>query len=393
MAVQVSAIPLKLIATHPRLTFRFSYDVDSLADSIRSAADENTPNGQINPGRLVLREDGEGYCVYIGVRRFLALKSLYEKTRDERFATYNAYIDTNISELQMFVKAKKENDEERGERQGVSVLEEVSGIGKIRGSIDSRDLDEGLARLLVVAEKLGDAKILRLYKIEGAANFRFRLAQLERLAKIDDGREFYTAAAYVAGSGMRSDDIEPAVKDREGVFVFEWFPGLFPDYKKKGAEEKGPVGEEKQGAETKGATARGGSKRGDSKQFEVHKKGVIVVGCPRCRGENMLQLRGKIQATQIPSDPRGNGRTMEPDTVSRVVSECSRCSKSFHVFVRHVGGSTYAAEATVLGRFKEPKATTEAVDLRFDFEKEAWQKIVGAKVVGVLRTVAPKRRE
>ena len=207
LPAQVSAIPLKLVEPHPRLMFRFSYDVDSLADSIRSAVDENTPNGQINPGRVVLREDGEGYYVFVGVRRFLALRHLYETTKDERFATYSAYVDTNISELQMFIKAKKENEEEKGERQGVSLLEEVSGIGMIKDSVSSRDLDEGLARQLAVAEKIGDEKLLQLYKVERAAGFRFRLAQRERLAKIGDEREFYTTASYVAGAGMRGDDI------------------------------------------------------------------------------------------------------------------------------------------------------------------------------------------
>ena len=232
MPAQVSAIPLKLVEPHPRLMFRFSYDVDSLAESIRSAVDENTPNGQINPGRVVLREDGEGYYVFVGVRRFLALRHLYETTKDERFATYSAYVDTNISELQMFIKAKKENEEEKGERQGVSLLEEVSGIGKIKDSVSSRDLDEGLARQLAVAEKIGDEKLLRLYKVERAAGFRFRLAQLERLAKIGDEREFYTTASYVAGAGMRGDDIEPAIDEREKAQVFDWFGRLFPDYMK-----------------------------------------------------------------------------------------------------------------------------------------------------------------
>jgi hypothetical protein len=390
LTVQVSAIPVKLIAPHPRLTFRFAYDVDSLADSITSAADESTPNGQINPGRLVLREDGEGYYVYIGVRRFLALKSVYDRTRNERFATYNAYIDTNISELQMFVKAKKENDEERGERQGVSVLEEVSGIGKIRASIASRDLDEGLARLLAVAERLGDAKLLQLYKIEGAAGFRFRLAQLERLAKIDDEREFYTSASYVAGIGLRNDDIGQVIKDREGVRVFEWFPKLFPYYEGDEAGEKGLAEEEGRGTETQ--RVNGGGRQRIANQLEVHKKGAIVVGCPRCRGENILQVRGKVEASQISLDPTGEGRTTDPDTYSRVVLECSRCSKSFRVLVRHVGGNTYAVEASVMGGFREPRATTEAVDLRFDFDKEVWQKIVGAKIVGVVRVSALKRK-
>lgn len=391
MPAQVSAIPIKLIEPHPRLTFRFRYDVDSLIESIRTAVDENTPNGQINPGRVVMREDGQGYYVYVGVRRYLALKALYEQTKDERFGTYNAYVDTNISELQMFVKAKKENDEDRGERQGVSVLEEVSGIGRIRDSIESRDLDEGLSRLLAVAEKLGDEKLRLLYKVEGAASFRFRLSQLERLSKIDNEREFYLTAAYVAGSGVRDDDIEPAVKDKERVYVFDWFQRIFPGYKKNADDTTNSAGDTVKEAGAQAGNVPGGDGKDASKQLEVHKKEVIVVGCPACKAENIVQLRGKVVATQIPPDPNGKGRTMEADTVSRIVLECARCSKPFHVFAKHIGGRVYAVEPSILGKFKEPKAKIEAIDLRFDFEKGLWQKIVDGKVVGTMRLLTTKR--
>src|SRR5713101_3858414 len=84
MPGQVSSIPIGLVEPHPKLMLRFRYDVDSLAESMSSSVDENTPNGQLNPGRVVPKEDGKGYLVYMGVRRYFALKLLYEKTRDER---------------------------------------------------------------------------------------------------------------------------------------------------------------------------------------------------------------------------------------------------------------------------------------------------------------------
>jgi hypothetical protein len=45
----------------------------------------------------------------------------------------------------------------------------------------------------------------------------------------------------------------------------------------------------------------------------------------------------------------------------------------------------YAVEASLSARFREPKEVVEAVDLRFDFEREAWQKLAGEKVVGIIR--------
>ena len=117
----VVAIPIQECKPHPKLAFRFRYDVDSLADSIIATADESTPNGQLNPGRVVRTENGDGYYVYVGVRRFLALKLALGRTNDPRFGVFNAYVDEGLSELQMFVKAKAENEEEKGGEGGTLV--------------------------------------------------------------------------------------------------------------------------------------------------------------------------------------------------------------------------------------------------------------------------------
>lgn len=390
MPTQVSAIPIKLIQPHPRLSFRFRYDVDSLAESMKSVADENTPNGQLNPGRLVLRGDAEGYYVYVGVRRYLALKSLYESTRDERFATYSAYIDTNISELQMFIKAKKENDEERGERQGLSVLEEVLGIGRIKDSIASQDLDEGLKRLLAVAQKLGEDKLRKLHEIEGATRFHYRLAHLERLCKIDDEREFYYTASFTAGSQVRGDSIEAAVEDQKKADVFEWFPKLFPDYKQEAKNALAGQGPRSGGS--KGESSKRREKRDAvEKTLEVHEKGIIMVKCPQCDSENMIRMEGDVSVTVISPDPNGERSTAVPDTVSRVTLGCFRCSKQFYAFVKHTGGETYAVEQSLSGKFREPMETIGAIELRFDFKEGVWEKISGGKVVGTVYPVIPKK--
>ena len=60
---QILAIPLGQIQPHPKLALRFEYEIMSLADSIRSVADESLPNGQLSPGRVVRRIGGEGYYV------------------------------------------------------------------------------------------------------------------------------------------------------------------------------------------------------------------------------------------------------------------------------------------------------------------------------------------
>ncbi|MDV3277111.1 MAG: ParB/RepB/Spo0J family partition protein [Nitrososphaerales archaeon] len=391
MPAQLTTIPLKLIQPHPKLAFRFSYDVAGLADSIRSAADENTPNGQLNPGRVVLRSDGEGYYVYVGVRRYHALKLLYETTKDERFGSYTAYIDTGMDELQMFVKAKRENDEERGERQGLSVLEEVYGLTKIRDAIKPEGLEKGLKRLVDVADKVTLEKIRKLFEIEVATRFRFRLPHLEYICKIEGEADFYLTAATAAGYGYKGEDMDRAWEDRNSAYSLEWFRRVFSQYEQPKPEAGGTATSQGgQAKKQKPAKAKGKAIKG----LEIHEKSVITASCPRCRTLHMVQMKGKIEATHLPADPEGESRTEVTDSVSRLDCTCSACKGRFFLFVKHLEGRRYAAEPSPSMKFREPRETVEAVDLRYDHKEEMWQKIAGDKIVGplLLRAGAGKRR-
>lgn len=379
MPAQLATIPLNLVQPHPKLAFRFTYDVAGLANSIRSAADENTPNGQLNPGRVVLRKDGEGYFVYVGVRRYHALKLLYEATKDERFGTYAAYIDAGMTELQMFVKAKRENDEERGERQGLSVLEELFGITKIRDSINTEGLDKWLKRLVNVADKLTEQRFRKLYEIEVAARFKFRLAHLERLCGIEGEQDFFLTAATAAGFSYKGEDMDRAWEDRKAAHSLDWFRRVFPDFTPGDSQASGGGNSQNESAKKTKPKARQ-----EGKGLEVHEKGVIAVPCPRCGGVQMVEMKGKIEATHVPPDPEGETRTEVTESVSRVNCTCSGCNGEFFLFVKHIGGSGYAIEPSASRKFREPRETVEAVDLRFDHQKNEWQKIVGDKIVGPL---------
>jgi hypothetical protein len=374
---KVLVIPLAGIEPHPRLTFRFSYDVASLADSIRSSADQNAPNGQLNPGRVVRKSGEEGYYVYIGVRRFLALKLLHQQTGDERFRVYNAYLDEGLSDLQMFVRAKAENEEERGERQGLSILEQASGLLKIRDSVNPEELEGGLKRLFRVADRLGDERLKKLYDVERASRTKFRLSQLESLCTVEGEKEFYTTAASAAGFGV--DDVEFAEKSREAAYHLDWFPKIFPDYKEEGAKS-----ETKQQVE---------GERGNTstiQQLEAHEEGVVVANCPRCGGGNMLRIEGEIDVTHLSQHPGGERETKVADAILTVAFHCSHCRLEFYVFARHMEGKTYAISSGISERFREPEEEVDAADLRFNFEENTWEMIVDGKVAGSLQLAAGK---
>lgn len=384
---QLTMIPLNLIQPHPKLAFRFAYDVAGLADSIKSTVDDNTPNGQLNPGRVVLRPDGEGYYVYIGVRRFHALKLLYETTKEDRFGSYTAYIDTGMTELQMFVKAKRENDEERGERQGLSVLEELFGITRIRDTIAPDGLDRWLKRLIDVADKLTEQRLQKLYEVEVASRFRFRLPHLEYLCAIGSEEDFALTASTAAGFSYRGDDMDRAFEDKKAAQALDWFRRVFPDFASRHVENVPPVRDLAAGNENPSEIPAKEPEPEPTKEvrgLEIHERDVITISCPRCRIIQMLEMRGEIDVTHIPPDPEGERRTEVADSISRVNCTCSACSGRFFLFVKRLGERIYAVETSGSMKFKEPRDKVDVVDLRFDWEKNEWQKIVGDKIVGPL---------
>jgi len=52
--------------------------------------------------------------------------------------------------------------------------------------------------------------------------------------------------------------------------------------------------------------------------------------------------------------------------------------------MKRLGERVYAVESSGSMKFKDPRDKVEAADLRFDWEKNEWQKIVGDKIVGPL---------
>ena len=387
---QVKQIPLSLVSPHPKLATRLRLDVGSLAALIRQSVGEDVPNGQLEPGRVVPRENGEGYYVYIGVRRLYALKSLCEETGDERFAVFNAYADSESSLLNLFLRVRSENEQGKGERVGLSVLEKILGLYKIRGSIPPEKLDDELRREMAVAEKLDEKRIMKLFEVETAAHFGYRLEHLERLCQIADLEELYKSAACTAGYAIPPERMEKAVEGREdAVRTLKWFGRLFPDYatsaeNRRAEERQTSVQLQLQAEQESGA--REESDAANRVSLEVHKRDVIIVPCPRCGVENMIEVRLKAEVTRLATDPQGESMTAVPDVVIGCSVECSGCRSGFHALIEPLEGRRYALETSLSPRFQEPKGVVEAVDLRFDFQKGYWQKLAGETVIGLVRT-------
>ena len=95
-----------------------------------------------------------------------------------------------------------------------------------------------MKRELAVAEKLDEKRIMRLFEVETASHFRFRLEHLERLCQITDAKEMFETAACIAGLAIPPERVERAVEGREAARTFRWFGSLFPEFAKAKEERR-----------------------------------------------------------------------------------------------------------------------------------------------------------
>ena len=176
--------------------------------------------------------------------------------------------------------------------------------------------------------------------------------------------------------------MDSTVERTDAAYSLDWFKRLFPEFKEP---EKGPA--MAQYSPVTVPAGAGGQQTGTPTQqqpLEVHEEDAIIVACPACGGENMLLLSLNAEVTRLPADPRGTRAAVTPDAVIRCEYRCNSCPKEFYVFLEPMEGRSYAAEASLSPKFREPKDAVQAVDLRIDTKKNAWQKIVEGKVVGTV---------
>ncbi len=229
-------LAINTIEPHPDFLFRFKYDdpsLQKLAESIRQL-------GQIHNGRVVPKADASGYRVYVGIRRYYAVKRLFDESGDPRFGKYYAVIDEGLSEAQMLAKALAENMSEKGERKDLSILEEIAIFRHAEKVLTSSNVslvlkmlnqdEEYLKRRLSLAERISEQKLRKLYEIEQASGFEFRIGHLEWLKNVPDDRQFFIQASIIADARLKPSQASVVEKLPEQAVKVSWFPELFPDY-------------------------------------------------------------------------------------------------------------------------------------------------------------------
>lgn len=426
MPSQVAAIPIGTIEPHPDLAIRFRYDVLSLAEDMKATASESVPNGQLQPGRVVLRPDGKGYWVYIGVRRYFALKKLFEDTKEERFGLFNAYIDFGLDLYQLFMRARSENEEEKGVRQGISLLEELAALNHLVEK--GVKVGDEWAKKLTIIKRLPKGWEKDLYTIErNAGGFHFGVGHLEILSRVAlDEESFYKTAACVAVFDVKGNmnDIMYVYGNRDAVLKLEWFVREFQRFVREGELENSfPTPEEIEGAREllrkemagesgqpgtgteagKGTVQAGGQEAGPGEEGKetgpdadiaailkrsrgmlVAEEGYVKVVCPHCNKVNLVRQNGSVTLTFLSLRPKMEKFVVEPDVYARAEAKCDACGRSFWIVMKRESKLAYRVEALTEAALVEPRTEAVAAGLLFNFEKKGWEEIWDGKVVGFI---------
>ena len=380
---EVVRIPLRLVSPHPQALDKAQAGCPIPRRAHQGRCGRGCPERSAGAGQGGPEGRREGVLRVHRGRAVPRAGLLYEETGEERFSVFNAYVDSNRSLLDLFLRVRSENEDGKGERVGLSTLEKIFGLHKISASIPLERLDDEMKRELTVAQRLDEKRIMKLFEVETASHFRFRLEHLERLCQIGDARQMYESAACVAGLAIPPERIESAVEGRGAARTFRWFGSVFPEFAK-------PKEERPSEARAHATGSSGGERRGQTdsgqRQLEIHETEVILLACPECGVENMLQARLEAEVTVLPRDPEGISVTATADAVVSSGVKCYGCGTDFRVFVKRVEGRRFAAEASLSSKFREPREETQAFDLRFDRSVGVWQKLEGEKVVGLVRT-------
>jgi ParB-like chromosome segregation protein Spo0J len=384
-------LAIGIIDVHPKFLFRFDYDdesLKSLSESIRQV-------GQLQPGRVVPKNDASGYLVYIGIRRFMAIKKLYSETGEQAFSRFYAIIDEGLTEAEMFARAIAENMGEKGERKELSLPEEILTFGRFSKMMEG---EEGakvlrminrdssfLRKRLALARNLSEERLGQLYRIEKASGFRFTIAHLEYLQRIEEKRRFLLTAAVIAEARLkpnRTNLAEDILK--QGFPKIGWFQENFPELNEqegsahggqqhegfnmpsqdiiqqvrkklqgeasedkeseqvdkeaeKGEREKSNIGAEAEATklqESQSSTLYTPSTRYEPPTpfFEVD---VLFLSCPLCGYENPCRLSTKEELTfyTLSDDGKVMKDTLLPEFFCRARHVCGGCGKEFFVII------------------------------------------------------------
>ena len=409
-STQVSELAIGTIELHPKLKMRTSYeeDLDELAASIRR-------HGQEQPGRAVVKADGNGYILYIGMRRYEAIERMHDgATTDkdrERFGKFYAFVDSDLTDEEMLLRALDEN--RTGPRKDLTPLEEFAAMKQFE--LSKSKLPAYLARVYTL--KVTPEQAANLQKIEQRTKFTFSLEALEYLGGLGEDATMYKTAGEMVSKRYfgRTTEMEKATKYMDEVVGQKWFRELFPQLcppePQPGAAGGGGAGDDdsdeldemkrmrdelKGGA---GAVVGGGpvaGPTGDSPESEGPKEGeeaaaaapapppqsapeckdgVLRFECPHCGGPCGIVLKSIVFEGETVSFLHDSPVPFEMEKVAGDgKAECESCGEQYHFQVERDDEGRYYAETSEVGRdpFPGVKKVTKLERLLWVDSKGCW---------------------
>ena len=381
-STQVSDLAIGTIELHPKLKMRTSYeeDIDDLAASIRR-------HGQEQPGRAVVKADGNGYILYIGMRRYAAFKRLHDEATTEkdreRFGKFSAFVDSGLTDEEMLLRALDEN--RTGTRKDLTPLEESAVMKQF--DLSKSKLPAYLAR--VYALKVTPEQAANLQKIEQRTKFTFSLEALEYLGGIGKEGEMYKTAGEMASKRYYGRTMEKANEYMDEVAGQKWFRELFPQLcppePQPGAAGEGGTGDdnsdeldemkrihdELKGGAGSGVVGGGAPVAGpDSPKPEgpnegegavppapppqpapEYKDGVLRFECPHCGGPCGIVLKPIVFEGDTVSFLHGSPVPFEMEKVAGDgKAECESCAEQYHFQVKRDDEGRYYVETSKAAR-------------------------------------------
>lgn len=316
---ETADLPIEECEPYPKAMMRFEYGPED--PNIAALAESILAQGQLQRGRAVPKPDGKGKWVYIGTRRYFAVRSLAGKPGAP--ATYRAEIDYGLTEDEIIVRALMENEEGKGERKALSVEEELAYYRMLLqdrseeqvASIGAKAGKDGpsMARKIRLARALEGDKLRKLYEVEKRSGFRFKLGHAEQFTKLPDDRTMFEVAAVTADGKFDPGAVKPEAA-RELVKSIAWYQEVFPEY-----------------ATEEGSSSAGGSAKKGGGASKLAEPTLVFLQCPHCGAQNPLKHKEKVTftfVTELRSDGRVVKKSVEPLGLYITPVECvnPKCS-------------------------------------------------------------------
>ena len=348
-------IPIELCELH-QLTAGMRIDIEKNIDNL---ADDIRRHKQMQPGRVILAPGGK-YLVYMGSRRFLGCKLLFDDKG--KLKTYKAFIDDDLSDEEIIERALAENATEKKGRLDVRLLEELHYFAALLPTHPLEQIraialaggmkKESLKKKFELLDFLTADDAERLYRVEEETGYRFDPDLLKGIWQFSNGDKsiFLGACARAAKKedwtvkGLNEDLVLGSAPE---ALKIPWFSKIFPNVVPTTVPEKeeGGGGEEDPlGGFVKNTMKKKGTRvPPKTNSLEETNDSYYYIPCKNCTFEIPidcdLQMKGRpaVTAYKFKDDGHLDGNRTELGATFAGRMKCPNCSNWWKLVLSPAG--------------------------------------------------------